>query len=82
MKNIFVGNLSFSATESSIRALFEPYGAIDRGQRNVKRESCYSWERPDAAGSAAPSVLVFEVKRTISSMQFVNVSHVAIVEPS
>jgi RNA recognition motif-containing protein len=30
MKNIFVGNLSFSATEASVRALFEPYGAVDR----------------------------------------------------
>ena len=30
MKNIFVGNLDFAATEASIRALFEPYGAIDR----------------------------------------------------
>jgi cold-inducible RNA-binding protein len=30
VKNIFVGNLDFSATESSIRALFEPYGKVDR----------------------------------------------------
>ena len=30
MKNIFVGNLDFSATESSIRSLFEPYGNIER----------------------------------------------------
>lgn len=30
MKNIFVGNLDFSATESSIRSLFEPYGTVDR----------------------------------------------------
>jgi RNA recognition motif-containing protein len=30
MKNIFVGNLDFSATEASIRALFEPYGNIER----------------------------------------------------
>jgi RNA recognition motif-containing protein len=30
MKNIFVGNLDFSATEASIRSLFEPYGNIDR----------------------------------------------------
>ena len=30
MKNIFVGNLDFSATESSLRALFEPYGRVDR----------------------------------------------------
>ncbi len=30
MKNIFVGNLDFGATEESIRALFEPYGAVER----------------------------------------------------
>ncbi len=30
MKNIFVGNLDFSVTESSLRALFEPYGQVDR----------------------------------------------------
>jgi cold-inducible RNA-binding protein len=30
MKNIFVGNLSFGATESSVRSLFEAYGAVDR----------------------------------------------------
>ena len=30
MKNIFVGNLDFAATESSIRTLFEPYGNVER----------------------------------------------------
>ena len=30
MKNIFVGNLSFSTTEDSVRSYFEPYGTIDR----------------------------------------------------
>jgi cold-inducible RNA-binding protein len=30
MKNIFVGNLDFAATESSVRAMFEPYGTIER----------------------------------------------------
>jgi RNA recognition motif-containing protein len=30
VKNIFVGNLDFNATESSIRSLFEPYGTVDR----------------------------------------------------
>jgi RNA recognition motif-containing protein len=30
MKNIFVGNLDFAATESSLRSLFEPYGTIER----------------------------------------------------
>jgi RNA recognition motif-containing protein len=30
VKNIFVGNLTFGATESSIRTLFESYGSVDR----------------------------------------------------
>lgn len=30
MKNIFVGNLSYSVTEDSVRSLFEAYGAVDR----------------------------------------------------
>jgi cold-inducible RNA-binding protein len=30
MKNIFVGNLSFGATEDAVRALFEAYGTVDR----------------------------------------------------
>jgi len=30
MKNIFVGNLSFGATEDSIRSLFANYGAVGR----------------------------------------------------
>jgi RNA recognition motif-containing protein len=30
MKNIFVGNLDFAATESSIRTLFETYGAVEK----------------------------------------------------
>jgi cold-inducible RNA-binding protein len=30
LKNIFVGNLSFGATEDSVRSMFEAYGAIDR----------------------------------------------------
>lgn len=30
MKNIFVGNLDFDATESAIRSLFEPYGEVSR----------------------------------------------------
>jgi cold-inducible RNA-binding protein len=30
VKNIFVGNLDFGATESSIRSLFEAYGKVDR----------------------------------------------------
>ena len=30
MKNIFVGNLSFNASENAVRALFEEYGTVDR----------------------------------------------------
>jgi len=30
MKNIYVGNLSYDATEDSVRSLFEAYGAVDR----------------------------------------------------
>jgi cold-inducible RNA-binding protein len=30
MKNLFVGNLDFAATESSLRSLFESYGTVDR----------------------------------------------------
>jgi cold-inducible RNA-binding protein len=30
MKNIFVGNLSFGATEGAVRSLFEAYGSVDR----------------------------------------------------
>jgi cold-inducible RNA-binding protein len=30
MKNIFVGNLSFGATEGAVRSMFEAYGAVER----------------------------------------------------
>jgi RNA recognition motif-containing protein len=30
MKNIFVGNLSYEATEPAVRALFEEYGSVQR----------------------------------------------------
>src|SRR5271154_3006764 len=30
MKNIFVGNLSFGATEQAVRTLFEAHGAVER----------------------------------------------------
>jgi RNA recognition motif-containing protein len=30
VKNIFVGNLDFAATDISVRAIFERYGTVDR----------------------------------------------------
>jgi RNA recognition motif-containing protein len=30
MKNIFVGNLSFGATEDAVRSAFQAYGTVDR----------------------------------------------------
>jgi cold-inducible RNA-binding protein len=30
MKNIFVGNLDFGATEDAVRAMFEQYGTVER----------------------------------------------------
>ena len=39
MKNIFVGNLDFGATEETIRSLFEPYGAVERVSVVTDRET-------------------------------------------
>ena len=39
MKNIFVGNLSFGATEASIRSMFESYGSVDRVNIVTDRDS-------------------------------------------
>jgi cold-inducible RNA-binding protein len=39
MKNIFVGNLSFGATEDSVRSLFETHGAVERVNIVTDRDS-------------------------------------------
>src|SRR5580658_667844 len=39
MKNIFVGNLSFGATEQSVRTLFEAHGAVARVNLVTDRDS-------------------------------------------
>ncbi|HSM77895.1 MAG TPA: hypothetical protein VLT57_09735 [Bryobacteraceae bacterium] len=39
MKNIFVGNLSFGATEDAVRSLFETYGTVDRVNLATDRET-------------------------------------------
>ncbi len=39
MKNIFVGNLDFAATDSELRTLFEKYGAVDRVNMVTDRDT-------------------------------------------
>ncbi len=39
MKNIFVGNLSFGATEDAVRNLFSAYGTVDRVSIVTDRET-------------------------------------------
>ena len=39
MKNIYVGNLSYDATEDQIRSLFEAFGAVDRVSIITDRDS-------------------------------------------
>jgi RNA recognition motif-containing protein len=39
MTNLYVGNLSFQATEADLRALFEPFGQIERVHIATDRET-------------------------------------------
>lgn len=39
MKNIFVGNLDFGATEDAIRSLFEAYGTVERVSLMTDRDT-------------------------------------------
>ncbi len=39
MKNIFVGNLDFGATDDTVRTMFEAYGAVDRASVVTDRDS-------------------------------------------
>jgi RNA recognition motif-containing protein len=39
LKNIFVGNLSFSSTEDAVRSIFEAHGTVDRVSIITDRET-------------------------------------------
>ncbi|HTQ85462.1 MAG TPA: RNA-binding protein [Candidatus Solibacter sp.] len=39
MKNLFVGNLAFQTTEEDLRALFEPFGKVERAHLAMDRET-------------------------------------------
>jgi len=56
--NIFVGNLAFSATDHDLRQLFEPYGAMDKINVIIDRDTGRSKgfgfvEMPDSAAAKA-----------------------------
>jgi cold-inducible RNA-binding protein len=63
MKNIFVGNLSFGTTESSVRSMFEIYGSVDRVNIVTDRDTgqprgfAFVEMAADAEGNAAISGL-------------------------
>jgi cold-inducible RNA-binding protein len=60
VKNIFVGNLDFAATEASIRALFEPYGGVDRvslvTDRDTGRSRGFAFVEMSDAGQADQAI--------------------------
>jgi cold-inducible RNA-binding protein len=60
LKNIFVGNLDFSATESTVRSLFEPYGQVDRvnlvTDRDTGRSRGFAFVEMSDAGQADQAI--------------------------
>src|SRR5277367_4328021 len=63
MRNIFVGNLTFGATEDAVRSMFEAYGPVDRvsivTDRDTGRSKGFGFvEMPnDAEGDSAINAL-------------------------
>ncbi len=43
MKNIYVGNLTFDASEDQVRGLFEAYGAVDKVSIISDRDTGQPW---------------------------------------
>src|SRR5205814_2563717 len=60
MKNIFVGNLSFGATEESLRSMFENYGAVERvsivTDRDTRRSRGFGFVEMTNAGEAEKAI--------------------------
>ena len=60
MKNIFVGNLDFGATEDSIRGLFETYGTVERvnllTDRDTGRPRGFGFVEMTDAGEASKAI--------------------------
>jgi cold-inducible RNA-binding protein len=60
MVNIFVGNLSFGATEDTVRALFETHGAVSRvsivTDRDTGRSRGFGFVEMNDAGEAESAI--------------------------
>lgn len=60
MKNIYVGNLDFGATEDSIRSLFETYGTVERvslvTDRDTGRSRGFAFVEMTEAGAADKAI--------------------------
>ena len=71
MKNIYVGNLSFDATEDQVRAMFEAYGPVDRVSIVTDRDTGQSrgfafveMSDDDSAGKAMEALERHQPQRT------------------
>ncbi|MBS1855134.1 MAG: RNA-binding protein [Acidobacteria bacterium] len=60
MKNIFVGNLDFAATDSELRSMFERFGSVDRvnmvTDRDTGRSRGFAFVEMSDAGSADQAI--------------------------
>ena len=60
MTNIFVGNLSYSATEDTIRSLFAEYGTVDRvsivTDRDTGQPRGFAFVEMSASGDASRAI--------------------------
>lgn len=76
MKNIFVGNLHFSVTASSVRALFEPYGRVDRVNLMTDQDTGHSrgFAFVDMADSAAAERAIVALNNADLEGRTLNVS--------
>jgi cold-inducible RNA-binding protein len=62
MKNVYVGNLPHSATESELRALFQPHGEIENvtmvTDRDTGRSRGFAFVEMSSAGDAEKAIAV------------------------
>ena len=60
MKNVYVGNLPHSTTESELRALFQPYGEIENvtmvTDRDTGRSRGFAFVEMSSAGDAEKAI--------------------------